>query len=79
MPKFAVKITEKLSRTYILESDTFDNACDTIQEAYNNSKIILDCDDLEETEFGSSYTFGEEPIKEDDSRIENFMTYEPEN
>lgn len=46
MAKYLVEITETLSRTYVVESENRENAVRIIENAVNESKIILDADDF---------------------------------
>lgn len=46
MAKYLVEITETLSRTYAVEAESKENAVRIIENAVNESKIILDADDF---------------------------------
>ena len=72
--KYAVKIVETLSRTVVVEADSFRDALTAVDAAYFNEKIVLDAEDFEGTDFISSETFGEEPINEEDDRLQYFST-----
>ncbi len=76
MSKFAVKVTETLSRTYVLDADNYEEAEDIIKTARQNGEIILESDDIEETTTEPSETFGTNPISETDERLTYFTKYE---
>lgn len=78
--KFAVKITESLSKIIIVDTDVyrdvedFHDAVSKVESAYKNSGIILESDDFDDVEIGESLTFGENPIADDDERVTYFTT-----
>lgn len=72
--KYAVKIREVLERTVVVDTDNFDEAVETVSDAYSRSEVILDAEDFTEVEFIESETFGKNPIAEDDERLELFTT-----
>lgn len=72
MDKFAVTIKETLSRTVIVESDSFDDATQIVNDKYDNGDIVLESDDMSEIEFVPSVTFGTEPIASDNPSLEYF-------
>ncbi len=76
MSKFAVKVTETLSRTYVLDANNYEEAEDIIKTARQNGEIILESDDIEETTTEPSKTFGINPISEIDERLTYFTKYE---
>lgn len=50
MTKYRVKITETLSRTIVMESDSEEDALIIVRRMYGNCGIILDASDYVETE-----------------------------
>ena len=78
--KYAVKITETLSRTIIVDTDVhadvecFEDAVAKVETAYSNEEIILDAEDFDERTFGESLTFGRNPIDDNDERVSYFST-----
>lgn len=79
MGKYAVKLTEKLSRTYIIEADTFEDASDILASAYlEGSTEPLDSNDFDEWETDESQTFRRESVDENDERLELFTVLESE-
>ena len=53
MAKYAVTITETLSRTLIVEATDFDEACGKIERAYNAAEIVLDAEDYFDTDISA--------------------------
>ncbi len=82
MAKYAVKVREILERTVIVdpgENGAFEDAVDIVSDAYNNCDIVLDAEDMcGRAEIGASETFGENPIADDDERLEIFSKYPSE-
>ena len=39
--KYAIKVTELLTRTVVVEADTYDEAEDKIVDAFNNGALVL--------------------------------------
>lgn len=39
--KYAIKVTELLTRTVVVEADTYDEAEDKIADAFNNGALVL--------------------------------------
>ena len=50
MAKFAIRITETLARTVIVDSDDLDEAIQKVGDAVSEDKIILTSDDYDERE-----------------------------
>ena len=50
MAKFAIRITETLARTVIVDSDDLDEAIQKVEKAVSDDKIILTSDDYDERE-----------------------------
>lgn len=47
MDDYAICVTETLMRTYIVRADTFEAAMQRVEEAVEQSKIVLDADDYD--------------------------------
>ena len=52
--KFAVKITEYLERTVIVEAEDFEDAKNNAEAAYNNGEVSLDYRDYKGYTIGTS-------------------------
>lgn len=61
--RYAIKVEEILSRTYIVEADNLDDAIQKVEDAYDARKIVLTCEDYTEYDIGASkyWTNGEVP------------------
>ena len=70
---YAVTIKEVLSRTVLVEADSFDEACSLTEDAYKAADIVLDADDFSDKEFIPSETFGKVAIDKDDERVQYFQ------
>lgn len=76
--KYAVKIEETLSRSYIVEADSWEEARDKVEEVYDNEGIILTAEDFDDKDFTTTETFGADAINENDERLEYFSKLEDE-
>ena len=65
LKKFAVKVEETLGKTFIVEAEDFCEAVDKIEIAYyDRGDIVLDYNDIVNSEVKCSEEFGYEPIKD---------------
>lgn len=76
MAYFGVRIVETLSRTVIVDADTFEEGVQKVNDAYRRSEVILDADDFNEVEFEESATFGTKEVPADDPNIQLFTILE---
>lgn len=51
MKKYAVTITETLTRTLWIDAETAEDAEDQAKDLYENEEVVLDADDHSDTEF----------------------------
>lgn len=74
MAKFAIRITETLARTVIVDSDDLDEAIQKVKDAVSEDKIILTSDDYDEREiFPAAWSEnGKVPENKDVSFYEHF-------
>lgn len=51
MKRYAVTITETLTRTLWIDAETAEDAEDQAKDLYENKEVVLDADDHSDTEF----------------------------
>ena len=72
MKKFAVKYQEILSRTFIVEAESYEQAEEKLKtEITDKGTIVLDYDDYTDNDYLPIEQFGKEPIPEN-ANIEYF-------
>ena len=62
MGLYAVKVIEVSSRTVVTEAESFEEAVDKINDAWDNAKIILDYDDFDYVKYEPSNRFEDREI-----------------
>lgn len=50
MNKYVIKVSETLSKGYIVEANTLDEAIEKVQTEYENDEIVLEYDDFTDSE-----------------------------
>lgn len=68
MARYAVRVTEILKKTVMVEADSFEEAVDKAEMAYDCGEIEVGFDDFYEKQIGVSEYFGEAPVSEEESK-----------